>query len=144
MGGTYKARSNIGKLTLGSGYNSSWYIWSWGVSDSGLEQVIAERQKILLSSSRAGVRRHRGEEEEEEEEEEVEEQRRGEEGLTQKMLHRIALYNNGCRHFTVKLSWSSEEEETTVQKVLQKLHKNVGGVRWPSNFSLFNFNHTIF
>ena len=43
------------------------------------------------------------EEEEEEEEEEVEEQRRGEEGLTQKMLHKIALYNEGTTkvHFTV-------------------------------------------
>ena len=57
------------------------------------------------------MRRHRGEEEEEEEEE-VEEQRRGEEGLTQKMLHRIALYNKGSRHFTVTFSWSSEEEES--------------------------------
>ena len=53
--GSYMARSNIGKLTLGSGYNSSWYIWSWGVSDSGPEQVIAKRQKMLLSSS-SGVR----------------------------------------------------------------------------------------
>ena len=55
LASTYKARSNIGKLTLGSGYNSSWYIWSWGVSDSGPEQVIAKRQKMLLSRS-TGVR----------------------------------------------------------------------------------------
>ena len=52
--GSYMARSNIGKLTLGSGYNSRWYIWSWGVSDSGLEQVIAKRQKMLQSTGVEG------------------------------------------------------------------------------------------
>ena len=105
LAGTYKALSNIGKLTLGSGYNSSWYIWSWGVSDSGLEQVIAKRQKMLLSRS-TGVR-----------------------ALTQK---KIALYKKGCRHFAVKFSWSSkgrapQNMTQNIQEIApQKRHNKCG------------------
>ena len=65
---------------------------------------------------------------EEEEEEEVEEQRRGEEGLTQKMLRKIALYNKGTTkvHFTVKFLWSSEEEKKRPQKCSKNCTKSVG------------------